>query len=161
MALLSMGALAGMGGLLDACESARSQLSEGAVAAAAPASPRAGPASGALPVVRGPRSSRGVKRSREELAAAHTLLAPTSPVKSKRPSGKRASGKWPLVGNPTQGEGARPAGRRARAPRSPDEKRKLSRQMAAFMRLGVLVLPADVKARRRPSPAPLATLALC
>jgi hypothetical protein len=127
-----------LGGLIDACETARSQLSD----AAADAPPLVlGPTGAAVPV-RGPRTSRGVKRSRGELLAAHTLLVPTSPGKGKRSSGKRPA--IPTLGG---AEGGRMAGRRARAPRSPDEKRKLSRQMAAFMRLGVLVLPADVKAR--------------
>ena len=127
------GMLNGLDGLLDACETARSQLSEEEAAA-----PTVG---GSAPVLRAPRSRP--KRSRDEVVEAANTLLTQSPA--KRPAVKRPVGK--PTSNPTPGADGRPAGRRARAPRSPDEKRKLSRQMAAFMRYGVLVLPENVKAR--------------
>lgn len=121
MALIT---LDGLDGLLMACESAR--LSQETLAEADP---------GAA-VVRAPRTARAVKRRVEPVDEPARPRAPAA----KRP--KPAAGQQPAPANP--GHRLVP---RARAPRSPDEKRKLSRQMAAFMRLGVLVLPADVKAR--------------
>ena len=85
-------------------------------------------------VLRAPRTARVVKRRVEPAEEP----ARGRPAPAKRPKTD------PLAANP--GKANVPA-RVQRAPRSPDEKRKLSRQMAAFMRYGVLVLPADVKAR--------------
>ncbi len=123
----------------EACEDALTQLSEppGDTEATLPAGPIAVP-------VRAPRTSRAnLKRGFEEVEAAQALLVPTSPGKLKRPAAKRPAKHLTHDADANKKQ----APRRARAPRSPDEKRKLSRQMAAFMRYGVLVLPADVKAR--------------
>lgn len=133
-------ALGALGGLVDACGDALTQLSE--------------PSEGEAVAVRAPRSSRGIKRSYDffydEEEAAHALAQVPS-----NPAGKGQRLKRPVVRDGATVGGAPDGGakaarqetpRRARAPRSPDEKRKLSRQMAAFMRAGVLVLPPDVKA---------------
>ena len=86
--------------------------------------------------LRQPRSSRGVpKRAFEELEYDRAVML------QQAPRGKRSKRGAP------QSTGA------ARAPRSPDEKRKLSRQMTAYMRLGLLVLPEHVKARAPAGPA--------
>jgi hypothetical protein len=102
------------------------------------------------PLAVGPRPSRKrpLADDAEDLAEiAEVMLA--SPAKARRGASQRsvaihlaerAAG--------TQGGRGQQAARRTRAPRSPDEKRKLSRQMAAYMRFGVLVLPPNVKVRR-------------
>ena len=87
-------------------------------------------------VVRAPRTARVVKRRVEAVEEAPPARAPVAKRPKSGPVGPSSGKAQPP-----------PAGGGARAPRSPDEKRKLSRQMAAFMRYGVLVLPADVKVR--------------
>lgn len=51
----------------------------------------------------------------------------------------RRSGGTGADGAPTQAHGGRPAGKQTR--RVPDERRKLSRQISAYLRFGVLSLP--------------------
>ena len=125
MALLTH---AGLDGLLMVCESARlsqEQLDGGDAGLLGAA------------VVRAPRTARVVVKRRVE---------PEEEPPRARPAAKRPKPAGPPApANP--GKAIVPA--RVRAPRSPDEKRKLSRQMAAFMRYGVLVLPSDVKVRAR------------
>ena len=121
MALLTH---AGLDGLLMVCESARlsqEQLDGGDAGLLGAA------------VVRAPRTARVVVKRRVE---------PEEEPPRARPAAKRPK---TAAANPVKA--SVPA--RVRAPRSPDEKRKLSRQMAAFMRYGVLVLPSDVKVRAR------------
>ena len=124
---------AGLDGLLMVCESARlsqEQLDGGVAAGLLGAA-----------VVRAPRTARVVKRRAE----------PDEEPARARPAAKRPKPAGPPApANP--GKAIVPA--RVRAPRSPDEKRKLSRQMAAFMRYGVLVLPSDVKVRAARRGAP-------
>ena len=123
MALLTN---AGLHGLLAVCESARLSQEE-----------LDGDAAGLLgaAVVRAPRTARVVKRRVE----------PEEEPARARPPAKRPKPSGPAQPQANPGKAIVPV----RAPRSPDEKRKLSRQMAAFMRYGVLVLPSDVKARAR------------
>jgi hypothetical protein len=108
----------GLDGLLMAVESAR--LSEEQLA-------NANRLLG-VAVVRAPRTARVVKRRVEQAE---------EPLRARQAAAKR-----PKTDATAKNPGVVPA-----KPRSPDEKRKLSRQMAAFMRYGVLVLPADVKVR--------------
>lgn len=85
------------------------------------------------PEGRAARVGRG-KRARGDEAG--SLVQPRKKrLPPKRPIGWKAKEEVP------------PPQRRGKPPRSPDEKRKLSRQMAAFMRYGVLQLPEHVKAR--------------
>jgi len=107
-----------LAGLLAACETATiPPLLEAPL-------PPAGPEG------RAARVGRGTKRSRGDSPPAGLV----SQRKKRLPPKRKAV---PVA----------PAQRRGRPPRSPDEKRKLSRQMAAFMRYGVLHLPEHVKAR--------------
>ena len=118
------------------------------------------------PLTRGPRSSRGgVKRpladDAEDLAEIAEVML-SSPAKARRGASQRSVAiHLAESAAGTKGGRGQQLVRRQRAPRSPDEKRKLSRQMAAYMRYGVLVLPANVKVRRpRAGAPPRASLAV-
>ena len=102
------------------------------------------------PLAVGPRSARKrpLADDAEDLAEiAEVMLA--SPAKARRGASQRSVAiHLAESAAGTKGGRGQQAARRTRAPRSPDEKRKLSRQMAAYMRYGVLVLPPNVKVRR-------------